>query len=306
MRKRKNVISITERQLEEYEEYLKDEERSRATVEKYLRDIRKFRSFIQMDGNGVGTGGAGREKAEKLEKSEKSEKEWIREYKQYLKEHYKTTSANSMLAALNSYVSFLGRDDLKVKFFRIQHVQYSQPEKELTEQDYKRLIQAAEKRRDTRMKMLLQTIGSTGIRISELRFITVESLEDGRTDIYNKGKSRIALLPDALVRLLKNYCRKMGIRGGSIFVTKSGRPMDRSNINKKMKELGREAGVDERKVFPHNLRHLFARTFYRIEKDVVRLMDLLGHSSINTTRIYTMTTEAQPRKTLARMRLVFG
>ena len=306
MRKRKNVISITERQLEEYEEYLKDEERSRATVEKYLRDIRKFRSFIQMDGNGVGTGGAGREKAEKLEKSEKSEKEWIREYKQYLKEHYKTTSANSMLAALNSYVSFLGRDDLKVKFFRIQHVQYSQPEKELTEQDYKRLIQAAEKRRDIRMKMLLQTIGSTGIRISELRFITVESLEDGRTDIYNKGKSRIALLPDALVRLLKNYCRKMGIRGGSIFVTKSGRPMDRSNINKKMKELGREAGVDERKVFPHNLRHLFARTFYRIEKDVVRLMDLLGHSSINTTRIYTMTTEEQPRRQMSRMRLVFG
>ena len=211
-----------------------------------------------------------------------------------------------MLAALNSYVSFLGRDDLKVKFFRIQHVQYSQPEKELTEQDYKRLIRAAEKRGDIRMRMLLQTIGSTGIRISELRFITVESLEDGRTDIYNKGKSRIALLPDALVRLLKNYCRKMGIRGGSIFVTKSGRPMDRSNINKKMKELGREAGVDERKVFPHNLRHLFARTFYRIEKDVVRLMDLLGHSSINTTRIYTMTTEAQPKKTLARMRLVFG
>ncbi|MBS5066104.1 MAG: tyrosine-type recombinase/integrase [Hungatella hathewayi] len=306
MRKRKNVIDVTERQLEEYEEYLEDEERSRATVEKYLRDIRKFRSFIQMDGTGEETEDAIGEKSERLGKTQKSEKEWIREYKQYLKEHYKTTSANSMLAALNSYVSFLGRDDLKVKFFRIQHVQYSQPEKELTEQDYKCLIQAAEKRGDIRMKMLLQTIGSTGIRISELRFITVESLEDGRTDIYNKGKSRIALLPDALVRLLKNYCRKMGIRGGSIFVTKSGRPMDRSNINKKMKELGREAGVDERKVFPHNLRHLFARTFYRIEKDVVRLMDLLGHSSINTTRIYTMTTEAQPKKTLARMRLVFG
>lgn len=208
MRKRKNVMNVTERQMEEYEEYLKDEERSRATVEKYLRDIRKFRSFIQMDGTGEETGGTGREKAENLEKSEKSEKEWIREYKQYLKEHYKTTSANSMLAALNSYVSFLGRDDLKVKFFRIQHVQYSQPEKELTEQDYKRLIQTAEKRGDIRMKMLLQTIGSTGIRISELRFITVESLEDGRTDIYNKGKSRIALLPDALVRLLKNYSGK--------------------------------------------------------------------------------------------------
>ena len=183
---RKIMDNITEEHLKQYEQYLKGEERSQATVEKYLRDIRKFRDYLNASDSGT------------------FDKEQVLEYKQYLNEHYKTTSANSMLAALNSYVSFLGRDDLKVKFFRIQHVQYSQPEKELTEQDYKRLIQAAEKRRDIRMKMLLQTIGSTGIRISELRFITVESLEDGRTDIYNKGKSRIALLPDALVRLLKN------------------------------------------------------------------------------------------------------
>ena len=159
---------------------------------------------------------------------------------------------------------------------------------------------------DIRMNMLLQTVGSTGIRISELRFITVEALEEGRADIYNKGKSRIVLLPVELVRMLKKYCKNAGIRHGSIFVTKSGQPMDRSNISKKMKALGRNAGVDGKKVFPHNLRHLFARKFYQIEKDVVQLMDLLGHSSINTTRIYTMTTEAQPRKTLSRMNMVYG
>ena len=288
MEMRKTVNNIDSHLLEKFREYLNDEERSHATIEKYLRDVRKFRKFgCQWE-------------------AELGEKERIRRYKQYLKEHYKTTSVNSMLAALNSFFTFLGREDLKVKLFKIQRLQYSQPEKELTEQDYKRLIQTAERTGDIRMKMLLQTVGSTGIRISELRFITVESLKDGRTDIYNKGKSRIVLLPVELVRMLKRYCRNVGISSGSIFVTKSGHPMDRSNISKKMKALGREAGVDERKVFPHNLRHLFARMFYQIEKDVVQLMDLLGHSSISTTRIYTMTTEAQPRKTLSQMKLVYG
>ena len=183
---------------------------------------------------------------------------------------------------------------------------FSEPERELTEKDYERLVRAAERKSDSRMSMLLQTIGSTGIRISELRFITVESLAAGRANIYNKGKSRVALLSVELTRMLKKYCKKVGITQGSIFITKSGKPMDRSNISKKMKELGREAGVDERKVFPHNFRHLFARIFYRIEKDVVRLMDLLGHSSINTTRIYTMTTEEQPRRQMSRMKMVLG
>ena len=211
-----------------------------------------------------------------------------------------------MLAAVNSFLEYLGCGEYKVKLFKIQHIQFSEPEKELTEKDYGRLVQAAERKGDTRMSMLLQTIGSTGIRISELRFITVESLERGRAEIYNKGKSRIALLPAELMKLLKKYCRRVGITGGSIFITRNRRPMDRSNINKKMKELGREAGVDERKVFPHNFRHLFARTFYRMEKDVVRLMDLLGHSNINTTRIYTVDTESQPRRQLSRMHLVYG
>ncbi|MFR2856186.1 tyrosine-type recombinase/integrase [Hungatella sp.] len=288
MKESKFRNSVTEEALIQYERYLKDGEKSRATVEKYLRDVRKFWDYL-------GEWGV-----------QEFDKEQVLEYKRYLNEHYKTTSANSMLAAINSFFEYLGCEEYKVKLFKIQRVQFCEPEKELTEKEYGRLVQAAERKGDSRMSMLLQTIGSTGIRISELRFITVESLEHGRAEIYNKGKSRVALLPAELVKVLKKYCRRMGITGGSIFITRNGRPMDRSNINKKMKELGREAGVDERKVFPHNFRHLFARTFYRIEKDVVRLMDLLGHSNINTTRIYTAGTESQPRRQLSRMKLVFG
>ena len=284
---RKIMDNITEKHLKQYEQYLKEEERSQATVEKYLRDIRKFRDYLNASDSGT------------------FDKERVLEYKQYLNEHYKTTSANSMLAALNSFFDYLGWTECKVRLFKIQRVQFCEPERELTEKDYERLIRTAERKGDSRMSMLLQTIGSTGIRISELRFITVESLETGRADIYNKGKSRVALLPTKLMKVLKKYCRKMGIERGSIFITRNGKPMDRSNISKKMKELGREAGVDERKVFPHNFRHLFARTFYRIEKDVVRLMDLLGHSNINTTRIYTAGTESQPRRQLSRMHLVY-
>ena len=298
MEERNNMNFFTNEMIDKYGQYLKEEERGRATVEKYLRDVRKFREYLNL---------SGRNKSDKTESDSNGfDKETVLEYKQYLNEHYKTTSANSMLAAINSFFEYLGCEEYKVKLFRIQRMLFSEPERELTEKDYERLVRAAERKSDRRMSMLLQTIGSTGIRISELRFITVESLAAGRANIYNKGKSRVALLSVELTRMLKKYCKKVGITQGSIFITKSGKPMDRSNISKKMKELGREAGVDERKVFPHNFRHLFARIFYRIEKDVVRLMDLLGHSSINTTRIYTMTTEEQPRRQMSRMKMVLG
>ena len=288
MEERKNVNDITDEVLTAYEQYLREEERSRATVEKYLRDVRKFREYLYLSGEAA------------------FQKEQVLAYKQYLNEHYKTTSVNSMLAAINSFFDYLGWGECKVKLFRIQRVQFSEKEKELTEKDYERLVHTAERKGDTRMSMLLQTIGSTGIRISELRFITVESLETGRADIYSKGKSRIALLPVELVKVLKKYCRRAEIRTGSIFITRNGKMMDRSNISKRMKQLGREAGVDTAKVFPHNFRHLFARVFYSIEKDVVRLMDLLGHSNISTSRIYTMSTEEQPRRQMSRMRMVLA
>ena len=275
-----------EKLLEAYREYLRDEERSRATEEKYLRDVKMFLAYVGERGE-IG-------------------KETVREYKQHLAESYKISSANSMLAALNSFFGFLGKAEWKVKLFKVQAVCYSRPEREMTGKDYERLVQSAQRRKDEKMSMLIQTIGSTGIRISELRYITVETLEAGRAEIYNKGKSRVVLLPVELTRLLKKYCKRVGLVSGSIFITKHGNPMDRSNISKKMKELARAAGVNAAKVFPHNLRHLFARTFYGIEKDVVRLMDLLGHSSINTTRIYTMTTEDLPRRQMSRMKLVLG
>lgn len=282
----KDISKMTEELLVKYGEYLLDGERSMATVEKYLRDVRSFMKC--------------------LEENQPLEKGVVRQYKEKLKERYKISSANSMLAALNSFFVFIGREELRVKLFRIQRVLYSSQEREMTRQDYGKLIQVAKKNGDIKMSMLLQTMGSTGIRISELQYITVEAVETGRAEIYNKGKSRLVLLPVELTRLLKKYCRKKGIVSGSIFITKYGNPVDRSNVSKKMKQLAREAGVEERKVFPHNLRHLFARTFYQIEKDAVRLMDLLGHSSINTTRIYTMTTEDQPRQQMSRMQLVLG
>jgi len=284
--KERNNVNSTKKLLQEYQNYLQDEERSRATVEKYLRDVKHFLRY--------------------LGDSREIDKEIVREYKQELIIHYKITSANSMLAALNSFFCFLGKQEWKVKLFKIQKVSYMRPEREMTGKDYEKLVQTAHRTGDERMSMLLQTIGSTGIRISELRFITVESLRTGRAEIYNKGKSRLVLLPRELTRLLTKYCKKAAILTGSIFVTKHGNPVDRSNISKKMKQLAGEAGVDEAKVFPHNLRHLFARTFYNIEKDVIRLMDLLGHNSINTTRIYTRVTEDQPRRQMSRMKMVLG
>ena len=284
MEERKNV-KLTDEMLGKYRDYLRDEERSSATIEKYVRDVRRFMKHL-------GDGELSRES--------------VRGYKQELKETYKITSANSMLAAVNSFLVFAEYGEWKVKLFKIQKVQYSRPEREISGKEYERLVHMARKQGDEQMSMLLQTIGSTGIRISELKFITVESLKEGRAEIYNKGKCRVVLLPEELTRLLKKYCRKAEIAAGSIFISRRGNPVDRSNVSKKMKQLGREAGVDTEKIFPHNLRHLFARTFYSIEKDVVRLMDLLGHSSINTTRIYTMTTEEQPRRQMSRMRLVLG
>ena len=285
MDERKNV-KLSDEMLAEYREYLENEEKSGATIEKYMRDVRAFQGYL---GEGM-----------------LLDREKIRMYKQKLVERYKIASANSMLAAVNSFFVFAGWEEWKVKLFKVQRVQYSKPEREMTEKDYERLILAAREKGDMKMSMLIQTIGSTGVRISELKFITVESLRDGRAEIYNKGKSRVVLLPVELTKVLRKYCRKAGIVSGSIFVTKHGNPIDRSNVSKKMKQLGREAGVDTEKIFPHNLRHLFARIFYSIEKDVVRLMDLLGHSNISTTRIYTAATEEQPRRQLSRMNLVLG
>ena len=244
--------------------YLKTEEKSRATTEKYIRDVRAFFSF--------------------LGESELS-KEQTLAYKEYLTERYAPASVNSMLVSLNCFLSFVGREDCKVRQLKIQRQLFAREEIELTKAEYARLLKAAE---GTRISLVIQTICGTGIRVSELSFITAEAVRSGKAVVNCKNKTRVIFIPVPIQKLLKEYIKNTGISAGSVFVTKNGKPLDRSNIWKEMKALCKKAGVSDKKVFPHNLRHLFARTFYKLEKDIVRLADLLGHSSLSTTRIYTM------------------
>lgn len=249
-----------------FEEYLKQEEKSQATLEKYLRDIRRFLAFL--DGRTVN-------------------KELTIAYKEQLAEKYAPASVNSMLVAMNVFLRFWGLQKCCVKLMKIQKQIFCNEEKELTQQEYKRLVQAAA---GTQISYILQTICGTGIRVSELKYITVEAVYCGKAVVNCKNKTRIIFIPAPLQKLLKKYIKKSCLQSGPVFLGKNLVPLDRSCIWRKMKKLCSAAKVAPQKVFPHNLRHLFARTFYLLEKDIVRLADLLGHSSINTTRIYTMET----------------
>ena len=264
-----------------FKNYLIKNEKSQSTVEKYVRDALAFCAWL---GENALT------------------KEKVLEYKEKLISEYSTASANSVISALNCYFEFLGRCDLKIKVFKTQRSIFADKEKELSKQEYERLLKAGEK--NERLYLLIQTICSTGIRVSELKFITVEAAESGQATVNNKGKIRIILLPKDLCKTLKKYAKKKNIKKGSIFVTRNKKPMDRSNIWKMLKALCKAARVAKEKVFPHNLRHLFARTYYKIQKDIVRLADILGHSSINTTRIYTMTTGEEHRKQIDKLNLL--
>lgn len=257
---------ITAEQITSFKKHLISEERSNATVEKYVRDVLAFSEWL-----------CGRE----------VDKNIVVEYKAHLAEKYQTSSTNSMLSSLNSFFAFCERHDLRVKFIKTQKQLFSRDEKELTKAEYLRLLDAA-KRKSRRLYLLMQTVCATGIRVSELKFITVEAVNFERAEIDCKGKRRIVFIPKKLCKMLKDYAKSEKIKSGSVFVTKSGKPLDRSNIWSDMKKLCADAGVSANKVFPHNLRHLFARTFYTIQKDIVRLSSILGHSSINTTMIYTM------------------
>lgn len=270
-------------QLEKYIDYLQNEERSIATVCQYERDVLRFFSFLNL---------------------KELTKDVVLQYKQELMKAYQPVSVNVKLSALNSFFSFIGRDDLKLKLLKIQRSVYCSEEKELSKSEYFRLIQAAEKKKNKRLALLLQTICGTGIRVSEVKYITAAAVNCGEAVIQLKGKTRTILLPKKLQKKLKNYLRRERIVEGPVFITRTGRPLDRSNIWKMMKNLCRDAGVDAKKVFPHNLRHLFARCFYSIDKDIARLADILGHSSINTTRIYIITSGTEHRRHLDALRLV--
>lgn len=253
----------------QFKQHLKQEEKSEATIEKYLRDIQHFYSFLE---------------DRPLCKAETVA------YKEKLTEQYAPASVNSMLVALNGFLRFIGQNDCCVRLQKIQRQIFCRENKELTQSEYQRLVKAAG---NTQLSYILQTICGTGIRVSELQYITVEAVLAGQATVNCKNKTRVIFIPAPLKRLLKEYIKKSGIQAGSVFVSKNGKPLDRSQIWRKMKGLCERAGVAPGKVFPHNLRHLFARIFYSIKKDIVRLADILGHSSINTTRIYTLETGKQ-------------
>lgn len=270
-------------EIEGFAAQMQGEERSAATVEKYCREAARFIEWL-----------AGREVNQAL----------ALEYKAQLAESRAPAGVNGAIAALNRLFSFLGLDGCRLKAIKRQRRIFRDEARELTENEYRRLLAAARRRGNERLLLVMETVCSTGIRVGELRFFTVEAAKRGRVEVDNKGKRRTVFLPGKLQTLLLRYARKRGIAEGPVFVTRTGRPLDRSNIWSEMKGLCREAGVEPGKVFPHNLRHLFARTYYGLEKDIVRLADILGHASIETTRIYTMESGYTHRKQLERLRLV--
>jgi len=274
---------ITEKLIKNFRNYLINEEKSDATLEKYIRDICAFLSWLC--GRAV-------------------DKQTVLEYKAYLIENYKPASVNSVLSSLNSFFTYNEWYDCKVKSLKIQKQIFASKDKELTKAEYERLLDAAKSKKNERLYLLMQTICSTGIRVSELRFITVASVNMGVANINCKGKLRQVFLPKALCKILAMYIREQKITSRSVFVSRTGKPLDRSNIWSDMKKLCESAGVSKDKVFPHNLRHLFARTYYSLQKDIVRLADILGHSSVNTTRIYTMETGEVHKRQIEKLGLL--
>lgn len=271
-------------QLETFRKFLKREEYSRATVEKYMRDVRRFYEFA-----GVET---------------VINKEIVIGFKEWLQDNYKVSSANSMIAAVNCFLSWMNLAAYRVKSLKHQRKLFCVRERELSMEEYRCVIEAAQKKGNCRLEMILQALGGTGIRISELPYITVEAVQRGFAVVSGKGKERSVFITGKLRQYLKKYYRKAGVTCGSIFVTRSGKPLNRSNLWREMKALCRRAGVSEKKIFPHNLRHLFARTYYKKRKDIVYLADILGHSSVETTRIYTISSGTEQERILAGLGLV--
>lgn len=274
---------ITENLLKSFKLCMLDDEKSGATIAKYLRDLRCFVAYV---------GGRSIDKA------------LVLEYKAELGRNYALTSANSMIAAVNALFRFVGWLDCCVKQFKIQKKVFCSEEKELSKAEYLSLVRTAESKKNERLSLLIQTICGTGIRVSEAEYITVEAVQKGEAVVSCKGKTRRVFIVSALRKKLLRYVKVHGIKSGMIFVTKNGKAMNRSNIWAEMKKLCKEAGVSPNKVFPHNLRHLFARTFYGIEKDIAKLADILGHSNINTTRVYIISTGAEHRRKMENMRLI--
>ena len=266
-----------------FSNWLREQEKSAATIEKYRRETEQFAAWL--DGRVLTKAAA-------------------QEYKGLLAEKRTPAGINGAVAALNCLFDFLDAADCRLKAVKVQRRIFRDETRELSQDEYRRLLAAARGRRNERLLLVMETICATGIRVSELRYFTVEAVRLGRAEVTNKGKTRTVFLPGKLQKVLLKYAKSRRIAAGPVFVTRNGRPLDRSNICHDMKSLCKDANVAESKVFPHNLRHLFARTFYGLEKDIVRLADILGHSDVNTTRIYTMESGETHRRLLEKMRLV--
>ena len=274
---------LTNEGIQKFREYLREGEKSENTMEKYVRDVTAFSETC----------------------SGEITKDTVIAYKQSLIDNgYAVRSVNPMLASLNSLFSFLGWHDCRVKALKVQRQVFCPEEKELTKAEYERLCRAAQGKHNERLNLIVQTICGTGIRVSELQFITVEAAKSGEAVVSLKGKTRTVFLVKLLQKKLLRYIAEQKIQSGAIFVTRTGKPMSRTNIWREMKGLCEEAGVNPQKVFPHNLRHLFARVFYGIEKDIAKLADILGHSSINTTRTYIISTGFEHRQRMEKMQLI--
>ncbi len=280
----KKKMQLTQREFDQFEDYLRHDEREESTIEAYLRSLTRFAEWA--DGRAV-------------------TKELAMEWKAALAEAgYRPISVNAMLAAVNKFFTCMGREDCKVKYLKLQRQMFRKSEKDLSKEEYQRLVQAAHEKGDLRMELILETICATGIRVGELKYITVEAIRAGVAEIALKGKIRTILLPHRLCRKLQKYAKQQKIASGKIFLTQDGLPVSRQSIWTRMKALCEAAGVERSKVFPHNLRSLFARSFYGSCHDVVRLADVLGHSSIETTRIYLMSTGKEYLRQLDKLGLV--
>ena len=280
----KKKLQLTEREFDQFEDYLRHDEREESTIEAYLRSLTRFAEWA--DGRTI-------------------TKELAMEWKTALSESgYRPISVNAMLAAVNKFFTCMGREDCKVKYLKLQRQMFRKSEKDLSKEEYQRLVQAAHEKGDLRMELILETICATGIRVGELKYITVEAIRAGVAEIALKGKIRTILLPHRLCRKLQKYAKQQKIASGKIFLTQDGLPVSRQSIWTRMKALCEAAGVERSKVFPHNLRSLFARSFYGSCHDVVRLADVLGHSSIETTRIYLMSTGKEYLRQLDKLGLV--
>ena len=274
---------ITEETLAAFARQLGEEERSPATLEKYLREVRQFAAFL-----------GGREVTRELAAA----------WREELSARQSPATVNGKLTALDRLLASLGWEDCRVKHLRVQRQLFRDSARELSREEYARLVETARRLGRGRLSLLMETICATGIRVSEVRYITAEAVREGRTEIALKGKIRTILLPGKLCRKLEKYARQKKITSGELFLTRSGRPMSRKQIWAEMKGVCRAAGVAPSKVFPHNLRHLFAQCFYRVSRDVAKLADVLGHSSIETTRIYLISTGAEHARTLDQLRLI--